>query len=213
MEFILYAAAFRLAIIAAGTLFLFLGYRLFVLGVMPAEGTQLTGEAGKVRLTVTNAAPGTCFALFGAGLIGLMIWNGNPEYLRTEEAGRTETRLRGGAPEGRFDLESLMNDPRDDQTLVRTIAGRLDDPSRTLGAAADDMLSLAAIYHRAGRDDEAIPLVRLVYGLRGDESPVLDLMIRVEAARGETGTARDILAALRRTDPAAAAAVEKEIQQ
>ncbi len=79
--FLIYAALFRLAVIAAGVAIIALGYRLFARGVMPEGGTHAEARAGDIRLTLKNAAPGTVFALFGAAIIVVMLIQGSPELL------------------------------------------------------------------------------------------------------------------------------------
>jgi tetratricopeptide (TPR) repeat protein len=76
---IIYAALFRLSVIAAGFGCVVMGYRLFVLGVMPREGSGIDSEFGQLRLSLKNAAPGTCFAALGVIMIIAMVVQGNPE--------------------------------------------------------------------------------------------------------------------------------------
>jgi hypothetical protein len=100
-EFLIYATLFRLAIIGAGVFAIVLGYKLFVRGVMPDGRTEGELHAGEIRLTVKNAAPGTCFALFGATMVSVMLIQGNPELLfdRTAADGGAEhITLRGEEP-------------------------------------------------------------------------------------------------------------------
>ena len=92
IEFIIYAAIYRLGIIAAGFGCVFMGYRLFVLGVMPREGSDVDAQAGEIRLTLKNAAPGTCFAAFGVFMIITMIVQGNPEYRLSDVASKEGSR-------------------------------------------------------------------------------------------------------------------------
>jgi len=65
--FLIYVTLFRLAIIGAGIVSIFLGYRLFVKGVWPdivgGQGTDVDAKISGSSLTVKNAAPGTCFSL------------------------------------------------------------------------------------------------------------------------------------------------------
>ena len=82
----LYLAVFRLAIIAAGIVSIILGYLLFVKGVFPgvqtnttADGQQVTAEIAGAKFSLRNAAPGTCFALFGVIIITVMFAAGGPE--------------------------------------------------------------------------------------------------------------------------------------
>jgi len=89
-SFLLYATVFRIAVIGAGIVSVFLGYRLFVRGVMPDGATDATAEAEGIKLSVKNAAPGTCFALFGITVIVTMLVQGNPELVLEEVAGKVE---------------------------------------------------------------------------------------------------------------------------
>lgn len=80
--FVVYLILFRLAIIIAGVVSIFLGYRLFAIGVWPkgnSGGTDVGANIAGSRLTLKNAAPGTCFALFGVIIITAMFIGGNPE--------------------------------------------------------------------------------------------------------------------------------------
>ncbi|MEN9444524.1 MAG: hypothetical protein RIS47_1414, partial [Bacteroidota bacterium] len=85
-SFIIYLILYRLAIVAAGVLSIYWGFRLFI---RLAEVKTITNEVGKgtdaeiamgkdIQLKLTNAAPGTVFALFGAAVIIAMIWSGGP---------------------------------------------------------------------------------------------------------------------------------------
>ena len=216
-DFIVYAAVYRLAIIAAGALFLYLGFRLFVLGVMPPEGTNIDGQAGDVRLSIKNAAPGTCFALFGMVLIGLMVWNGNPEMELRQDGDSSEAVFRGSppsAPAPRVDVGALLADPQSDKDLIRGFADQLGDSAQTLGDSAQPLLGLATVYHRAGRNDEAIALARLLYEFVEDDLDLLELTARIHAARGERAEAQQVFQRMRRSFPAVAAradAIEREV--
>ena len=87
-EFLLYAAVFRLAIIATGTICIVLGYRLFAArfqfgGERPKDATFGAKLAG-LTVTLKNAAPGAFFALFGVIVISVMLAQGNPELTLRE---------------------------------------------------------------------------------------------------------------------------------
>lgn len=78
-SFLIYATLIRLAVIAAGALIIVLGYRLFLQGLEVRDETDASIEGGGFKLSLKNAAPGTCFALFGAVLISVMVVQGSPE--------------------------------------------------------------------------------------------------------------------------------------
>lgn len=84
MNFLVYAIAYRMAVIGAGTLFMFFGYRLFMQGIISGEGAEMGGEHGETKFWIKNAAPGTFFALFGTMLIGLMVWQGTRNWISSK---------------------------------------------------------------------------------------------------------------------------------
>lgn len=73
MEPIFSTLIYKLACLASGMLFAFLGYRLFVLGIFDSAG-DMDARFKNNRLILKKAAPGTFFALFGACVIVLVIW-------------------------------------------------------------------------------------------------------------------------------------------
>ena len=119
---IIYLALFRLAIIAAGIVSIVLGYRLFCRGVWPGNGsgTAVDAEIAGQRFSLKNAAPGTCFALFGVLTISVMFVSGPPELSQqfaASQDGKTngggEFRLRGPgttAPSTRNALQTRLKE-------------------------------------------------------------------------------------------------------
>ncbi len=101
--FLIYLTLFRLAIIAAVVISIVLGYQLFCRGVWPRHGgqhgTDVTVEVAESRFTLKNAAPGTCFALFGVIIVSIMLAQGGPKLvLETLQEGglvQRKTMLRG----------------------------------------------------------------------------------------------------------------------
>ena len=74
---ILYSLVYRCLIITAGVISISLGYRLFVLGLSASgKGTSIEGRGKGMNLSVKNAAPGTCFAVFGCVIIVVMLFRG-----------------------------------------------------------------------------------------------------------------------------------------
>jgi tetratricopeptide (TPR) repeat protein len=109
--YVIYLAVFRLAIIAAGIVGIILGYRLFAKGVFPnvdpnpsTDGQNVTAEIAGAKFSLRNAAPGTCFALFGVIIIAAMFATGGPEItLELLEKGGMKANLRGN------DLEEIQS--------------------------------------------------------------------------------------------------------
>ena len=78
---IIYLAVFRISIIFVGAMSIFLGYKLFVKGITSSGESDSGIEAsiGGTQFNLTNAAPGTLFALFGIIVISTMIVDSPPE--------------------------------------------------------------------------------------------------------------------------------------
>jgi len=97
-----YLTIFRLSIVAAGITSIILGYKLFTRGVFPesgagaAAGQTMAAEITGAKFTLRNAAPGTCFATFGAMVIAVMFLTGSPQgTFEIQETGGAITTLRG----------------------------------------------------------------------------------------------------------------------
>jgi hypothetical protein len=109
--FLLYAGFFRLAIVAVGALAIWLGYRLFTaMTTKPqasASGTDAEARIGDVHLSLRSAAPGTCFAVFGAAIVSVMLVNGMPEFSQREAVAGTATQERALAIKGNPDRSTV----------------------------------------------------------------------------------------------------------
>ncbi len=68
-------AAYKLACLAVGSLFCAFGYLLFKRGIWGTAG-DLDAKFSNSRLVLKSAAPGIFFALFGAGIVMLTVWQG-----------------------------------------------------------------------------------------------------------------------------------------
>jgi len=80
-----YVLVWRLAVLGCGVVAVVLGYRLFQTGFAAREGT-LEATAGAGTFKVSNLAPGTFFALFGAAIIATLVWSSPPEIVIPETA-------------------------------------------------------------------------------------------------------------------------------
>lgn len=207
IAFLLYAALFRLAVLLTGLVCILLGFRLFVRG-LGGDPSDASFEAGGAKLSLRNAAPGTCFALFGAGLVVAMLVTGNPELaLRSaERATRPDggahetvqvTQLKGGSgdPGSAAAFDALVEfgasreQAGDRAGAIAAYAQALSQGDVPLAAAALPLHRVAALYHAEGRHEEALPLARLAASLTGDDPDLLHLLARILEARGETGEA------------------------
>lgn len=220
--FLIYAAFFRLAIIAAGMISLILGYRLLVRGIMPqaaavGEGQTATDaelQAGDVRLSVKNAAPGTLFALFGIIVITLMLGQGNPELvirdLQRVQGGAGNQRermmrMKGGDPNaptaaaGEFKNRVATGDKQsqagDEQGAIAAYARALTLPEVSLGHAAPVFHKIALLYLKQERSYEALLLARLAVGIDSENAGFLETLAVVLRKRGEHAEACQVMEA------------------
>ena len=68
-------AVYKIASLFVGLGFGYMGYRLFLSGIENPAG-DLKASSGDKSLKLTRAAPGTFFALFGAGVVAVAIFQG-----------------------------------------------------------------------------------------------------------------------------------------
>lgn len=66
---------YKLASLGAGCCMCWLGYRLFVLGIVTPAG-DMSVSNGKSKLVLKAAAPGTFFAVLGAIVLFATVWKG-----------------------------------------------------------------------------------------------------------------------------------------
>ena len=66
---------YKMACLAVGSLFCVLGYRLFKLGVWGNAG-NLEAKFKDTKLILKSAAPGTFFAVLGALIVVVTVWQG-----------------------------------------------------------------------------------------------------------------------------------------
>ncbi len=230
--FLIYAALYRLAMIAAGVVSIVLGYRLFVRGVMPGGGTdanakggtEVNAKAAGIQLSVKNAAPGTCFALFGVVIISVMAVDGRPQLeLKRFEAASTIDQS-GGSGESVFirgdpirvneDLAAFrvqmeLGDERrkqgDGDGAIAAYAEALSHPGVTLGDAVYPLSRIADLYLEQDRVDEALPRARVAFGADPKNPEILDTLARILLWRGDAGDALKAARAAVAGDPKNAA--------
>lgn len=181
--FLVYTALFHLAVIGTGLVCIILGYRLFLRGVMPESSrSDVEGQAGNIRLTVKNAAPGTCFALFGCFTIGIMLIQGGPQLMiedlpkvadaeRVGEMPLKRLTMKGGLDMAGYSEENgflsllapamRLQQAGDDEAALAAYGKALAMPEVTLFEAAKAFNQVAWLYLKQRRTDEALPLARL----------------------------------------------------
>jgi tetratricopeptide (TPR) repeat protein len=196
-EFFLYAAVFRLAIIAAGTVSLMLGYRLFTVGIRSekedSNKTTFNAKIAGLTFALKNAAPGTFFALFGVIIISVMLVQGNPELTlkSVSDAQRaaglpesSELTLRGGASAsiGKFD-DAVQRGLEYDRK--RDTANAVASYEEAMTDVATPMNQLAWDYLQQGKAESALPLARLAVQLCPGKAPFLDTLAEILFKMGE----------------------------
>ena len=158
--FLLYAALYRLTVLAVGALSIWLGFRLFsTAGSKKAEGS-VSAEADGVKLTFTNLLPGTYFALFGTALISVMLWKHGPPQLEQKNV-----------------IEKTDNgEVRSESNLMRREEFNLDGPAArgeksgiTEAEAAEMMDAIAKLLRKNGNEDGAAQIAQAAESLRRNE--------------------------------------------
>jgi tetratricopeptide (TPR) repeat protein len=201
-EFWAYATRFRLAIIIAGVVAFFLGFFLFRLRIRASDDLKV--NLGNTQLNVNTTAPGTFFAFFGTGIIGLMLYQGNPSFERISPGGEAIRVTKGiehiepaAGPahtvEMRADRDtSLLKEflatyqrgldlrkVGDDKAALAAFSEALGVKDATLQQTAGPLREVAEIYLEQGRSAEALPLARIAAGLEDGNPAYLNTLARV----------------------------------
>lgn len=206
--FVIYFILFRLAIIITGMISIFLGYRLFCRGVWPfaktGAGTDINAQIAGSRFTIRNAAPGTCFALFGVVIISIMFAKGGPELTlkNIKDAAKarvsiSEMRLRGDKKSGlkAATLKGLHFEKQQD------IDNAITAYEEALLLMAEPMNNLAWLYQKQDRNEQALPISRLAVHLAPNNPNYLDTLAEILAKKGEREEATKLLEKAARINP------------
>ncbi|MCW5212049.1 hypothetical protein VU04_03975 [Desulfobulbus sp. TB] len=218
--FYLYAAVSRLAIIGAGFGCIVMGYRLFVLGVMPKKGSEIDAQSGEISLSIKNAAPGTCFATLGTLIIVAMLLQGSPELKSEKITQRVENAESdsGSIPPGNFEKKAAETVIQKDIVTMRSgsenvfiaikhgkqfeqsdkfdeaiesYAEPLKNGNLSLKNAADPLRAVAAVYLKQGRYDEASAFAWLTDQSDPENAKGLALISKIEFHRGNYALAEE----------------------
>ncbi|MEE2730748.1 MAG: hypothetical protein VYA55_07980 [Pseudomonadota bacterium] len=195
-SFLIYAALFRCFVIIAGVICIILGYKLLLKGILPTAATNATAEFGTIKLSVKNAAPGTCFALFGVWIIVSMLIHGNPELVLEGVSSSikdvttpTSVRLKGisNAPNN-FDAyfqEGLKHEANADYAESRrAFSLALAEPNISFHSAAIALNQVAWGYLQEARLDEALAISRVSILADQSNADFLDTMAQILLAKG-----------------------------
>uniref|UniRef100_UPI004056C44A hypothetical protein n=1 Tax=Candidatus Electronema sp. TaxID=2698783 RepID=UPI004056C44A len=155
--FLLYAALYRLTVLAVGALSIWLGFRLFSNAASKKADGSASAEGGGFKLTLTSLLPGTYFALFGTALISVMLWKHGPPQL--EQKSVTEITDTG--------------EVRSEYQLTRHNESNLDGPAAsgeksgiTEAGAAEIMDAIAKLLRKNGNEDGAAQIEQTAESLR-----------------------------------------------
>jgi hypothetical protein len=85
---------YKLVTIAAATFIIWLGYRLFTLGVFKSSG-DIDATIRDNRIILKRAAPGTFFVLFGATIFVVIVWRGMQTAQNQTSLPKTEASKEG----------------------------------------------------------------------------------------------------------------------
>ena len=89
---VFYVLVWRLCVLACGLVCVVLGYRLFLSGFAAQQGSVEAGVGGN-SLKMSNVAPGTFFALFGASIIATLVWTSPAEIVVPKDAIQASAQL------------------------------------------------------------------------------------------------------------------------
>lgn len=201
--FLLYAAVFRVSVIAAGITCVVLGYRLFTHGLAAGSGprnqSEIAATLGDAALTLRNVAPGTAFATFGAALIIAMMVQGIPrlDQSRTSGAGdmRSDDRLvlRGDDPLALAERGRAAESAKD-------IDGAVVAYQQALTALSAPMNNLAWLFNQRGESEKALALARVAVQLQPDNAAYLDTLATILLHGGQRQEALKVMREAARLD-------------
>ena len=197
-----------------GAISIVLGYRLFSKGIgslsKKENDTSINARFGKFRFILNDAAPGTCFALFGCAIIVFMIYSGGPEM--------TLNQIKKTSPDVSLDKDnnieefSLKLRSKDESPIGNAFyAGKLYERSepnkaikayqKALNLMADPLNYLAWHYQKQGKIDQALAMAGLVIELYPDNASYLDTMATILRKKGKHSEARRYLEKAAKLNP------------
>lgn len=204
-EFLIYVALYRLTVLTVGALSIYLGFRLFTRTGEDQQGQSEAGmpenKAWKVRFTLTYFWPGTFLALFGTGLIGVMLWQGAPQ-LTLEDIRETAVQdalvKKDAEGQGNYILDigrcaEHTLSPEAQERLNREWKN-LKQPGLTLEEASVHLGHIARIWQQQGRMGEALAMAQLAYQYGPESSKAVNLSLYAELLEA-TGSMQEAVAA------------------
>jgi tetratricopeptide (TPR) repeat protein len=194
---LIYLLMSRLAILTAGVVSVFLGYKLFCrgIGASRSSGSDSTIESSVVgvRFLLKNTAPGTAFALFGAILIVVMLIQSSPSVtLETVSKWKASTESQQSETNEQAEKLVLRGNEQDSMPSLTAQGVEYEKRGDTANAErayrkavtlmAEPINDLAWLYVGSGRAKQAIGLATLAVQLRPDELRFADTLAKAKAA-------------------------------
>lgn len=198
---LLYLLLSRLAIVTAGIVSMVIGYRLFCRGIGSSDAkagrSSIESSIGGLKLSVKDAAPGTCFALFGAVLISVALIESSPSVAwETARKWQASTGAAASSPAEATETTKLQmrgeGESAGSITALTTLGRELESRGKTaeaerayrdaVTAMAEPMNDLAWIYFNSGKARLALPLANLAVELRPDEERYADTLTKLREA-------------------------------
>lgn len=201
--FLIYVIVFRLAIIATGATAIVLGYRLFCRGLLATghEGSSFDVRAAGSRFVLTNAAPGTGLALFGAIIVVVMLLQGSPTltWEMLKKASTTSAGVEAGSGTERITLRGIGGDTLREVTLQGRYleehgskAEAIEAYEKAVSMIAEPLNDLAWLYQSDGKTEEAAALSQLAVSMRQDPR-FLDTLAEIKFKNGDHTSAIKLL--------------------
>ena len=211
--YIFYVAIFRLSVITAGIISIILGYNLFIKGIWSnqADNSNIEGKFGTSKVTVKNAAPGTVFAVFGAGLISIMLIFDSPQLSynmigknenllsSSETASQTNLVLRGESS-SLSNIEVLNSRGVDFEKNNRT-EDAAQEYSKALSIISEPMNNLAWLYYKKGDIDNAAQLSEIAVRISPNNADFIHTLAKIRTESGNKKEAQILLERAAKINP------------
>lgn len=207
--FLLYLVIYRLTVLAIGAFSIYLCFRLFSQSGSGQSCTPDTAstdvEAAGFKVSLTNFWPGTYFALFGTVLIGIMLWQNQPQFNRKELVEHQKENGSGFKTQVEEQYrDSGANLNGESQITLEQEWNKLG-PNVTLSEGSRALSNIARILEREKRTGEAVAMARLAYLYGSDRNRIEHLILFADLLEADgngqaAAEARAELAELQKTD-------------
>jgi len=182
-SFLIYAILFKLAIITAGAIAMFLGYRLISTSGENIENSRTEGvsvklKAGAASLFIRNTTSGVVFALFGMIIISVMIWRGTPQFEQTAapDPNQPGIRMRGDDARRPGMADMIREGRAMSQSGEPGASEQYQEALSLLTQAANER---ACDYFEQGQRPEALLLAQFAVTLNPCDANALDTLAQV----------------------------------